>query len=102
MSEKQAPLGDPEIAVEILKLRVAELEQALRRLADQDATLSVCGGAVTVTMDATLTVAEREFLQALHNAYEESANQTGYVNAAAQADSRKNAAIIRGLLERLK
>jgi len=48
-----------------------------------------------------LTDAEREFLQALHNAYEESANQTGYVNAAAQADSRKNAAIIRGLLERL-
>lgn len=49
-----------------------------------------------------LTDAEREFLQALHNAYEESANQTGYVNAAAQADSRKNAAIIRGLLERTR
>ena len=48
----------------------------------------------------TLTDAEREFLQALHNAYEELANQTGYVNAAAQADSRKNAAIIRGLLAR--
>ena len=48
MSEKQAPLGDPEIAVEILKLRVADLEQAIRRLADQDATLSVCNGNVTV------------------------------------------------------
>jgi hypothetical protein len=52
-------LGDPEIAVEILKLRVAELEQAIRRLAEQDATLSVCEGNVTVTMDATLTEAER-------------------------------------------
>ena len=40
----------------------AELEksrQAIRRLADQDATLSVCDGNVTVTMDATLTDAER-------------------------------------------
>ena len=31
--------------------------------ADQDATLSVCDGNVTVTMDATLTDAEREDLQ---------------------------------------
>jgi predicted metal-dependent phosphoesterase TrpH len=63
MSEKQAPLGDPEIAVEILKLRVAELEQAIRRLAYQDATLSVQGGNVTVTMDATLTDEERDALE---------------------------------------
>ena len=49
----------------------------------------------------TLTDAEREFLQALHDAYQEMANQTGYVNAKAQADSRKNAATIRGMLERL-
>jgi hypothetical protein len=64
MSEKQAPLGDPEIAVEILKLRVAELEQAIRRLAEQDATLSLLckrdgSRVVTVTMDATLTDEER-------------------------------------------
>jgi hypothetical protein len=42
---------------------VAENERlrlAIRRLADQDATLSVCDGAVTVTMDATLTDEERE------------------------------------------
>ena len=63
MSDKQAPLGDPEIAAEILKLRVAELEQAIRRLADQDATLSVCNGNVTVTMDATLDDAEREAIE---------------------------------------
>ena len=57
------PLGDPEVAVEILKLRVAELEQAIRRLAEQDATLSVCDGNVTVTMDATLTDAEMDDLR---------------------------------------
>jgi hypothetical protein len=50
----------------------------------------------------TLTDEEREFLQALRDAYQEMANQTGSVNAAVQADSRKNAAIIRGLLERTK
>jgi hypothetical protein len=43
------------MADEIGRLRVA-----IRRLADQDATLSVQGGSVTVTMDATLTVEERE------------------------------------------
>lgn len=58
--ETDRPLGDSEIAVEILELRVAELEQAIRRLADQDATLSVCDGAVTVTMDGSLTSEERE------------------------------------------
>jgi hypothetical protein len=45
------------------KLLAAELEkhrEAIRRLADQDATLSVCNGNVIVTMDATLTDEERE------------------------------------------
>lgn len=83
MSEKQAPLGDPEIAVEILKLRVAELEQAIRRLADQDATLSVQGGNVIVTMDATLTDEERQVIA-----------------WAADIMSDASAATLRGLLER--
>jgi hypothetical protein len=39
---------------------IARLRDAIRRLADQDATLSVHGGNVTVTMDATLTADERE------------------------------------------
>ena len=43
-----------EAAAEIERLR-----EAIRRIAEQDATLSVCGGAVTVTMDGTLTDAER-------------------------------------------
>jgi len=47
-----APASDlmDEAADEIENLRTA-----IRRLADQDATLSVCDGNVTVTMDGTLT-----------------------------------------------
>ena len=40
--------------------RMEEMRLAIARLADQDATLSACDGNVTVTMDATLTDAERE------------------------------------------
>jgi len=47
------------LAAEIERLRLA-----IRRLAEQDATLSVQGGNVTVTMDATLTDAEREAIAA--------------------------------------
>ena len=39
---------------------IDSLREAIRRLADQDATLSAQGGNVTVTMDATLTAEERE------------------------------------------
>ena len=39
---------------------IERLREAIRRLADQDATLSVQGGNVTVTMDATLTKDERK------------------------------------------
>lgn len=39
---------------------IERLRTAIRRLADQDATLSVCDGNVTVTMDATLTKKERK------------------------------------------
>jgi hypothetical protein len=42
---------------------IERLRDAIRRLAEQDATLSVCDGAVTVTMDATLTDAEREAIE---------------------------------------
>jgi len=39
------------------------LRIALSRLAEQDATLSVCDGSVTVTLDATLTDEEREAIE---------------------------------------
>ena len=84
-TDAERPLGDPEIAVEILKLRVAELEEAIRRLADQDATLSVVGGNVIVEMDATLTDAERQVIA-----------------WAADIMSDASAATLRGLLERTK
>ena len=42
---------------------IARLRLAICRLADQDATLSVCSGNVTVTLDATLTDAEQESLE---------------------------------------
>lgn len=46
-----------------LTSEIAGLRQAIRRLADQDATLSVQGGSVIVTVDATLTDAEREAVE---------------------------------------
>jgi hypothetical protein len=42
---------------------IESLRLAIRRLAEQDATLSVCDGNVTVTLDATLTDAEREAIR---------------------------------------
>ena len=80
-----APASDlmDEAADEIERLR----EAIHRYLAAQDATLSVCDGAVTVTMDATLTDAEREAVEEC-------------VQFAFPA-SHPTAATLRGLLERL-
>ena len=91
-SVAERPLGDPEIAAEILQLRVAELETAIRRLAEQDATLSVCDGNVTVTMDATLTDEEREAIE----------RAIGFCECTASPLPTSNQiATLRGLLERL-
>lgn len=49
--------------VEEKDAEIARLREAIRRLAEQDATLSVHGGSVTVTMDATLTDEEREAIR---------------------------------------
>ena len=48
---------------EKLRAENASLRDAIRRLAEQDATLSVCDGNVTVTLDATLTEAEHDALE---------------------------------------
>ncbi len=72
-----------EAAAEIERLR-----DAIRRLADQDATLSVQGGNVTVTLDATLTDEEREAIEVAAVAY-------------AADHGERFAAILRRLLERL-
>jgi hypothetical protein len=47
------------IKVAKLEAEIKRLREAIRRLAKQDATLSVCDGNVTVTLDATLTDEER-------------------------------------------
>ena len=73
-------------AAEIERLRFA-----IRRLAEQDATLSVCDGNVTVTMDATLTDEEREAVEWFSHF---GRPQNGPVIG-------KHAATLRGLLERL-
>ena len=67
------------------------LREAIRRLAEQDATLSVQGGSVAVTMDATLTDAEREAIEAAD----------AYMSAAGCHDTNVQRTL-RGLLERLK
>jgi hypothetical protein len=66
---------------------IERLREAIRRLADQDATLSACNGSVTVTMDATLTDAEREAIRFAAVVY----------SAGGRDD---DAATLRGLLDR--
>jgi hypothetical protein len=65
---------------------IARLREAIRRLAGQDATLSVCDGNVTVTLDAMLTDAEREAISCAAEILK--GTQAGYT--------------LRGLLERTK
>jgi nitrate reductase NapAB chaperone NapD len=57
-------VGAESIIVKQQRQEIAQLKEAIRRLADQDATLSVQSGNVTVTMDATLTDDEREAIEA--------------------------------------
>jgi hypothetical protein len=82
------------LAAEIERLRLA-----FRRLAEQDATLSVVGGSVIVEMDATLTDAEREAIAAGLGALE-----AMYANAPpiSRPIHDAYAPTLRGLLERTK
>lgn len=85
---------------ELFEAAAAEIErlrEAIRRLADQDATLSVCDGSVTVTMDATLTDAERE---AVRFCMQASLPETEKLGGVAAELCRMHAATLRGLLER--
>lgn len=78
---------EAEAEASIAGLAIDRLREAIRRLADQDATLSVVGGNVTVTMDATLTDAEREAIRFAAVVYQ-------------QGGRDDDAATLRGLLER--
>ena len=68
------------------RAEIVSLREAIRRLADQDATLSVQGGNVIVEMDATLTDAEREAVKA----------------AMELVGTQTIKATLRGMLERLR
>jgi N-acetylglucosamine kinase-like BadF-type ATPase len=72
---------------------IERLREAIRRLAEQDATLSVCGGAVKVTMDGTLTDEERQAIREGADAYESNNGD---------ADCERIAATLRALLDRTK
>jgi hypothetical protein len=71
------------------------LRKAIRRLVDQDATLSVQGGSVIVTMDATLTDEEREAIEDAAGICEEHAEEYDGTTSSLIAD------ILRNLLARL-
>jgi len=81
-----------------LQSEIDSLRLAIRRLADQDATLSVCNGNVTVTMDWTLTDAEREAIE------RGICSLVGVEDLSADAGTMDDAAActLRELLERLK
>jgi len=95
MIDPNKVISDCEQADHIMQDQRAEidrLKEAIRRLADQDAALSVCNGNVIVTMDATLTDEEREAIDmAILNCH-----QAGAV------DGLRVAATLRSLLKRLK
>ena len=82
---------DPDACTDpvLLAAEVRRLQAVIAALADQDATLSVQGGNVTVTMDATLTDAELEAVE-------------GAIEGEYRPGSWQWAATLRGLLERLK
>ena len=75
-----------------LAAEVRRLRAAITALADQDATLAICNGNVTVTMDATLTVEEREAVQ----------RAARLCDTLPLPSTLNDAATLRGLLERTK
>jgi len=90
--------ADQTIRAVIAESECARLREAIRRLVDRDATLSVCDGSVTVTLDGTITDAERE---AIHESL------IGYINwmddnsCRDSPDVQATIATLRNLLERL-
>jgi archaellin len=85
-------LANSQTIIERKNAEIAQLKEVIQRLANQDATLSVSNGDVTVTMDATLTDDE---IDAIKWAIEVSAGLSpGEVN--------KTSVTLHNLLERTK
>jgi hypothetical protein len=78
----------PRAMVVLAAVEIERLRFAIARLAEQDATLSICDGNVTVTMDATFTDEERAVLR----------NVADDARYRAMAYTER---VVRGLLERL-
>lgn len=82
---------------ELLRVRITVLETAIRRMAEQDATLSACDGNVTVTIDATLTDEERHAIAVVRNCA-----MTRAERFLTQSDAEREATLVLWrLLERL-
>lgn len=93
-------LPEPE-AVILLRSEVRRLRAAITALAAEDATLSICDGNVTVTMDATLTDAEHLLILRAAEDWHENAKVWRDNDDGVADESDRNAATLRALLERL-
>jgi hypothetical protein len=82
-------------ATEIERLRLA-----IRRLAEQDATLSVVSGSVIVQMDETLTDAEREAIE--RAILEMDGIMQEFIPTPVEMRLKRQVATLRGLLERTR
>lgn len=88
-----------------LRAENERLKEAIRRIAEQDATLSVQGGSVTVTMDETLTDEEKAVLADYLPTLDETARNLVLMYEPYSEVAifySKKAATLRGLLERTK
>lgn len=90
------------IIVRQQRSEIERLKDAIRRIADQDATLSACDGEVTVQVDGTLTDHERQSIDRvifLLNHHADDLDKSGLYDYSAA--HRKDIAALRTLSERL-
>ncbi len=77
---------------------VERLREAIRRIAERDATLSVCQGNVTVTVEAGLTKKQRDAVGRAYEWLRQIASQRKDIHSAGYV--LDDAATLRGLLAR--
>ena len=83
-----------------LRAENERLKEAIRRIAEQDATLSVSDGAVTVTMDNALTPVERLAIESAAYWLVKAAESRNDIHTAGYLCD--DAAVLRKLLDRLR
>jgi len=90
------------IIVRQQRAEIERLKDAIRRIADQDATLSACDGEVTVQVDGNMTDDERKSIDRvifLLNHQADDLDKSGLYDYS--ASHRKDIAALRTLSERL-